>query len=260
VKVLGEKRKLRTRAVLLVVWILLLVLSMFFLSILASLFASDPQGESISSLSWAGYIISRTTNAKVEVTAINASWAVPTIKASAGAGYSSVWIGIGGQLEKTLIQVGTEQDVTNGQETCYAWYELLPRFAVRLNTTAVSPGDVMVASISLVDSATNLWSIQISDITTMQDFRTTVVYNSARSSGEWIMERPTITNKLTTLADFGKVSFTGCHLNANNISGSISKFYFSRMEMTNSQNVQLTSVSSLTANGTSFTTSYIPVH
>ena len=259
-KVLGEKRRFRTRAVLLaIVWILLLVLSLFFLSILLSFFASNPQGESVSSLSWAGYTISRTDNAKVEVTAISASWIVPTIKASQSSAYSSVWIGIGGQFEKTLIQAGTEQDVTNGQKTYYAWYELLPSFAVRLNNIIVSPGDVMVASIILVDSATNHWSIQISDTTTEQAFNTVVIYNSTRSSGEWVVERPTVNNKLTTLADFGKLTFTGCNLNANNISGSISKFYFIKLEMTNSQSVQFTSVSSLTVNGTSFFISYIPV-
>ena len=258
--VLGERRRLRNRAVfLVVVWILLLVLSLSFLSILLSLFASNPQGESISSLSWSGYIVSRTTDAKVEVTAINASWVVPAVNAYEGTSFSSMWIGIGGQLEKTLIQVGTEQDVTTGQGTYYAWYELLPSYAVRLNTIFVSPGDVMFASISLVDSATNQWRIQINDTTTGQNFSTTVIYNSARSSGEWIMERPIIASRLATLADFGNLTFTGCYLSANNISGPISKFYFSRLEMTNSQNVQLTSVSSLTANGTSFVISYVPL-
>jgi hypothetical protein len=259
VKVLEEKRRLRTRAVFLaVVWIILLVLSLFFLSILTSQFASNPQGESISSLSWAGYIVSRTTDAKAEVTSISASWVVPAVKASEDPSFSSTWIGIGGQLEKTLIQVGTEQDATTGQGTYYAWYELLPSYAVELNIT-VSPGDVMVASISLVDSATNHWSIQISDTTTGQDFSTTVVYNSTRSSGEWIMERPTVANKLTTLADFGNLTFTGCYLDANNISGAISKFYFSRIEMTSSGNVQITSVSPLTANGKSFVITYTQV-
>jgi hypothetical protein len=118
----------------------------------------------------------------------------------------------------------------------------------------------MVASISLIDSATNLWSIQLSDKATGQDFSTTVFYNSTRSSGEWILEKPTISNKLTDLADFGNVPFTGCYLTANNISGSINTFHFSRIEMTNSQNVQLARVSALTASGTSFIVSYIPVH
>ena len=248
------------RAVFLViVWILLLVLSLSFLSMLQSLFANNPQGESISELTWAGYIVLRTSNAKAEVTAINASWVVPTVNVYAGISFSSMWIGIGGQSEKTLIQVGTEQDVTTGQGTYYAWYELLPSYAVRLSTLFVSPGDVMFASISLVDSATNQWSIQINDTTTGQAYSTTVTYNSARSSGEWIMERPTINNRLTTLAGFGNVTFTDCYLNANNISGSISRFYYTRIEMTNSQDAQLTSVSSLRVNGTSFVISYIPV-
>ena len=50
----------------------------------------------------------------------------------------------------------------------------------------------MTASINLVNSDTNRWSIQISDASTGQAFSRNVVYNSTRSSGEWIMERPTI--------------------------------------------------------------------
>jgi hypothetical protein len=88
---LQEKRKFRTRAVfLIVVWILLLALSLALLSILLSLFASNPQGQSISSLSWAGYIIAKNpANPQLEVIAINASGIVPKINTSAGDGYSS---------------------------------------------------------------------------------------------------------------------------------------------------------------------------
>jgi hypothetical protein len=261
VKFLAEKRRFRTRAVILaLVWILLLVLSLFLLSALLSVFLHNPQGESISSLSWAGYIISKAANDKAEVTAIGASWAVPAINASAGDGYSSVWVGIGGSLDSTLIQAGTENSATNGQDTYYAWYELLPNFAVILNTMTISPGDVMVASIRLLDSTTNQWSIQISDTTTGQDFSKTVVYNSTRSSGEWILERPTTNNQITPLADFGNVKFTNCYLTENNISGSIGKFYYSRLEMVKNNNVQLAAVSNLTDNGTSFAISYVPKH
>jgi hypothetical protein len=251
---------LRRRAVFLVlVWVLLLVLSLSFLSILLSLFINNPQGETISSLSWSGYVVSKITYAEVEVTSINASWTVPTVNASAGDDYSSVWIGIGGQLDSTLIQVGTEQDVTLGQASYYAWYELLPSYAVALDTTTISPGDAISASLNLIDSATNQWGIQLSDMTTGQSYSTTVTYNSTRSSGEWILERPTIKNKLTTLPDFGNITFTNCHLNANSMSGAISKFRFTRVKMSNSQNVQLASVSYVTDNGTSFTVSYVPI-
>ena len=253
-----EKRKFRTRAVFLIlIWVLLLVLSLSLLSILASLFISNPQGQSVSSLSWAGYIIEKNSNSHFEVIAVNASWIVPQVNASAGDGYSSAWIGIGGQLDKTLIQVGTEHDVVNGQETYYAWYELLPSFAVRLTSIAVSPGDTMIASINLVNSDTNQWSIQISDATTGQAFSRNVVYNSTRSSGEWIVERPTINNQISTLADFGNITFTGCHVNVNNVTGPIAKFSFSKIQMANSQNAELASVSALTAGGSSFTVSYL---
>ena len=144
-----------------------------------------------------------------------------------------------------------------GRSTYNAWYELLPSFAVQLTSIAVSPGDTMIASINLVNSNTNEWSIQISDATTGQAFSKNVVYNSTRSSGEWIVERPTINNQISTLADFGNITFTDCHINVNNVTGPIAKFSFSKIEMANSQNAELASVSDLTAGGSSFTVSYL---
>ncbi len=190
---------------------------------MASLFASYPQ--SVSSLSWAGYTIERNSNSQFEVIAVNASWIVPKVNASAGNGYSATWIGIGGELEKSLIQVGTEQDVINGQDSYTVWYELLPSFAVRLTSIAVSPGDTMIASINLVNSGTSQWSIQISDATTGQVSSQNVVYNSTRSSGEWIVERPTINNQVGTLADFGNITFTDCHVNVKQSYWSHSQFF-----------------------------------
>ena len=253
-----EKRKFRTSAVFLIlVWVLLLVLSLFLLSILASLFANNPQDQSLSSISWAGYIISRSSSPKFEVNSINASWTVPQVNASIGDGYSSAWIGIGGQLDKSLIQVGTEHDVINGQDVYTAWYELLPSFAVQLGTITVSPGDMMVASINLVNSVANQWNIQISDASTGQTFSRNVAYNSTRSSAEWIVERPTINSKISTLADFGNITFTDCHANINNVNGPIAKFSFSKIVMVNSQNTELSSPLALSADGSGFTVRYL---
>lgn len=252
-----EKKQFRNRAIILVlIWILMLALCLSFLSVLLTIFRSDPQGETLLSASWAGYLVSRNTNANIQVTAINGSWTVPAVNNSVAAQYSSTWIGIGGQLDNTLIQVGTEQDTSGGNATYYAWYETLPGFSVRITTMSVSPGDVVVASLRLVDSATNRWVMQISDATTGQSFGKTTVYNSTLSSGEWIIEKPTVGNSLAHLAAFTTFNFTGCHLIANNNSGSISKFYFSRMEMTNALNAQLTSVSNLT-DGENFSAKYL---
>ena len=71
------------------------------------------------------------------------------------------------------------------------------------------------------------------------------------------MERPTINNQTSTLPDFGNITFTDCHVNVNNVTGLIATFSFSKIQMTNSQNAKLTSVSALTAGGSSFTVSYL---
>ena len=251
-----EKRKFGFRVALLsVIWVLLLVLCLAMLSILAAFYATNNQG--ISSLSWAGYTIEKNSNPHFEVIGVNASWVVPQVNASAGNGYSSAWIGVGGELDKTLIQVGTEQDVVNGQASYSAWYELLPSFAVRLTSISVSPGDTIIASLNLVNSGTNMWSIQISDATNGQGFSKNVVYNSTRSSAEWIVERPTVGNQTSTLSDFGSITFTGCNVNVNNVTGSITKFAFSKIVMTSGPSTKLAAVSALTVKGTSFTANYL---
>ena len=251
------KKRFRNRALLLAaIWIILLLVSLTFLSILLSFFAHNPQGEMIYSQSWSGYIISKANNPKLQVTFINASWVVPAVNATSSPQYASVWIGIGGQLDTTLIQAGTEQDSSNNQTAYYAWYELLPSYSVRIDTVSISPGDVVDASLRLVDSTANRWNIELSDSTTGQYFGTTVNYNSTGSSGEWILERPTVNGALTNLADFGTAAFNGCYLAENGSLGPIKSFYFTRIEMTNSVSTPLTSVSNISA-GDAFRIKYV---
>ena len=131
-------RKIRRRVILLlVVWLILLVATLSFLYALESVFNGSPEGRTIVSLSWAGYIVSKNFNSQLGVTGIEASWVVPHVNASAGDGFSSAWIGIGGQTDKTLIQVGTEHDSLDEEGAYSAWYELLPSFAVRINEVTV---------------------------------------------------------------------------------------------------------------------------
>lgn len=251
-------RKIRRRVIfLLVVWIILLLATLSFLSALVTIFNNSPDSRTIVSLSWAGYIISQSSNTKLEVTTIEASWTVPQVNASAADGYSSAWIGLGGQTDKTLIQVGTEQDLLGGQETYTAWYEILPNFSVTIPSLTLSPGDSIAASITLIESGSNTWNIQLSDITNGQVFNKNVVYNSTRSSGEWIIERPSINNQISTLCDFGNVPFSNCQINVNNVLGSIGNFTYSKIQMTNQQAAQLASTSTLSADGSRFTVNYV---
>jgi hypothetical protein len=251
-------RKIRRRLIVLsVVWIVLLLTMLSFLSTLETIFNSNPEGRTIESLSWTGYIISQNFNSKHGVTSVEASWTVAQVNNSVGDGFSSTWIGIGGQTDKTLIQVGTEQDSTSGQENCLAWYELLPSYSVPINGLIISPGDRMDASLNLVDSNLNVWNIQLRDNTNGQNFNLNVDYNSTLSSGEWIVERPAINGQISTLCDFGAVPFSNCHITVNKVQGSIDNFTYTKIKMTNQLNTPLATVSGLSTDGTSFTANYI---
>lgn len=239
------------------VWVMLLVLAMSSLTYLSLLFSNNPESHNIASLSWAGYVIANDfLTSEFEVVAINASWIVPTVNASAGNGYSSTWIGVGGQLDTTLIQVGTEHNVVNGEARYNAWYEMLPDFAIKIEDMTIRPQDTIMASITLVNPEIDQWSIQIRDVTYGQGFSKNVIYNSSRSSGDWIAERPTVNRQISVLSDFGNFTFNDCYVTINDATGHIGNFSYSKVDMINHQNFKLASVSSLGDDGSSFTVSY----
>ena len=237
------------------IWILLLASSLYLLRVLLAAFVNNPQG--LISADWSGYLVTSSGNSQGEVVGINASWTVPRIGVFSSDAYSSAWIGIGGHSEKTLIQTGTEQDSVNGQEYYSAWYEMLPANAVRINTISVSPGDVMTASINLVNSDTHQWAIRIYDVTKGQGFYRTFIYNSSRLSAEWVVERPHVNNQITSLANFGTIKFNSAYAKIGDTVATIGDFRYSQVIMTTDLSLQLTSVSSLGNDGGSFNVTYL---
>jgi hypothetical protein len=130
---------------------------------------------------------------------ITGDWTVPTASQhGSGDESSSDWIGIGGGCidagctvgDNTLIQTGTEQDVSGGQASYSAWWELVPAPSIAISGITVHPGDHMHASVAEVVADSNLWSIQLQDVTTGQSFSTTVPYASTHATAEWIEETP----------------------------------------------------------------------
>lgn len=221
-------------------------------------FFSGPSNPSLISTDWAGYVVvSDYSNPQPVVIGVNGSWNVPTVTVSQSDEFSATWIGIGGYLEETLIQTGTEQDSINGIAEYSVWYELLPNDSITITTMDVSPGDKIQASIKLVDSATNEWLIEIADATTEQKFSGSFFYDSSRLSADWIMERPLVNNIISTLADFNTVTFTDASATVDNKVGTISGFPFAQIILHNRQNAELVTVSSLSSNGSSFTVNYL---
>ncbi len=246
------------RLFLILLWIVMLAASFFLITTFLNTFFSNPSTPSLVSLDWSGYVVvSDFSNPQSVVIGVNGSWNVPQVTVSQADKFSAAWIGIGGYLESTLIQAGTEHDSIDGTSVYSVWYELLPNESITIDGMNVSPGDGIQASIRLVDSVTNKWSIQIADVTTNQAFTQNVFYNSSRSSAEWIVERPYVNNTLSSLADFNTVTFTGASVTMNNSAGTISNFPFSQVIMHNRQNAELVTVSRLSSRGSSFTVNYL---
>jgi hypothetical protein len=211
---------------------------------------------------WAGYVAaSNLFFPQPTVTAVSGSWTVPTVKDIGTDAYSSVWVGVGGQFDTSLIQVGTEQDYVNGAQAYSAWYEMLPNNLVPINSIHVSPGDQMQASISLADPNTNTWTISISDQTSGESFQQNFQYTSQKLSAEWIVERPQVNNALVNLANFGSVTFSNCQATISGRTGGITSFSDNRIFMQpqslNNQSILLVDVSGVTSGGTQFSVNYV---
>jgi hypothetical protein len=102
-------------------------------------------------------------------------------------------------------------------------------------TNPVDAGDSMSASVSF-SASTGEWTLTIDDSTRWSAaYSTTISFATpARSSAEWVVERPEIcvrTCSLTSLADFGSVSFSNASTTTTNSSGSISANPYAAIEM-----------------------------
>lgn len=215
-----------------------------------------------SSSNWSGYADYGTT-----FTGVSGSWTVPTLTCSGNATtYSSHWIGIDGAASGTVEQDGTEADCVGATPVYDAWYEMYGDaqvnhgYEVQLGTGSnpVAAGDPMSAHVSV---ANDVWTLSISDGSASHGwtFSTTVTFAASSSSAEWVVERPEIcssTCSLTSLANFGSVTFTTASATTSAGSFPISAFSYYDIEMVNGSTVDALP-SGLSANGTSFTDTWL---
>jgi hypothetical protein len=235
----------------------LLIASLTILSSVVTPFLKTLQTESLVSLDWGGYGVSSSVLfPQAVVSSVSGSWTIPPVAVTGSDSFSAAWIGIGGQTDSTLIQVGTEHDSIGGQAVYTLWYEMLPADSISIPNINVSPGDEIGASITLLSGSTNTWQIAIQDVTTGKGFSQNFAYNSTRLTAEWIIERPTVNNQLSTLANFGSVTFTNANAKLDATIGTISSFPNYEILMENRQNTQLVTVSNLNRDGSSFTIGY----
>ncbi len=254
----SQPKKWKTNALILtVIWVVLLVASVTVLSSVVRPFLRSLQTQNLVSSEWAGYSVSSSTLFQhPHVVAVSGSWVVPAVSVSEANTYSAAWIGIGGQNDETLIQVGSEHDSINGEAVYALWYELLPNYSVPIPDIKIAPGDLLTASVILVDSQANNWTVRITDQTTGQTFQKNFIYESTQFTAEWVMERPKVNNRVTTLADFGSITFMDAKAQIADKVGTIGDFPNYEIAMQDSTGA-LVEVSDLHSGGSSFTISYL---
>jgi hypothetical protein len=168
---------------------------------------------------WSGSVVF-VPNAGDSFKWIEGRWTVPNPYPSTSDGnwdYASEWIGIDGDRSGDVFQAGTETTVLYVGGTtlrdCYAWWEWVPAYEMRIPNFPVAPGDVMWCLLC-VNSPTegtiflrNVSGGHSTWFTVTAPPETSLVGNSA----EWIVERPTVNGSLSRLADYGLVYFDEGH-------------------------------------------------
>jgi hypothetical protein len=162
----------------------------------------NPRINANQSSNWFGYNQGSIEQGGKLFNSITSNWTVPkaTQHTKGQAEYSATWIGIGGGCvdanctigDATLIQTGTEQDVSSSGSPSYsAWWEIIPAPAITINMKIV-PGDRMYASVAEAVPFSNVWTITLKDLTRNENFSQTVPYSSSHLTAEWIDETPLI--------------------------------------------------------------------
>jgi hypothetical protein len=180
----------------------------------------------VTTSSWSGYAVT----AAAPYTSASATWQVPNVSYDGGNtpyGYEYVfnWVGVGGDGDGTLIQLGTESVVsTAGAVSFYTWYELYPAVTEPAGLT-VKPSDIVTASLQCTAACspaqTQTWQLTISDDTTGAAWTQSFQYQSSMASAEWITEPPYY-NGFLPLADYDQATFDPVEANGTNPNLSLS--------------------------------------
>lgn len=216
-----------------------------------------PQNTQESS-NWAGYIVTPTSD--TDYTSVSGSWTVPNIPASRQNAVAAEWIGLGGVNSSDLLQIGTVEQIENGQPTAEIFWEKLPDTAQ--NVMSVPIGSTINASIS--KSSDSMWDLTFTVNSSGSETQTktiSVTLDSSyeqgiKTSAEWISEDPSNTSgQLYPLADMGIVKYQSAAINSQPINAAGNNVQ--PVAMVSSNKTILISPSTLGTDNESFTTTCI---
>ncbi|AGK95790.1 G1 family glutamic endopeptidase [Clostridium pasteurianum] len=209
------------------------------------------------SSNWSGYIATPTSNSGY--TSISGSWTVPNISESQRNAVAAQWIGLGGVNSTDLLQMGTMEQIENGQPMAEVFWEQLPD--VSQNVMSVPIGSIINVSISNSSSSSSIWNLTFTvrtpgGKTQTQTIPVTLDSSYAQgigTSAEWISEDPSNQNsQLIPLANMGIVKYQSALVNGqplNALGNNVQP-----VAMVSSNGTVMISPSELGTDGESFTT------
>lgn len=191
---------------------LLLVVSVFvfFLSVnkqclaVAGEVETHAQADTLSGISnnWAGY-----EAVDGVFMGVGARWQVPKLARGTVSSTYAVWVGMGGEFEHDLIQVGIRAKEGGRKGVVYTvWYEMFPDKPHAL-PLSIAPGDLVRAAIMPKD--TKNWIIAFENSTKKKKTSISILKKKSFQSAEWTVERSSLVGG--GVSDFGyfdKVVFT----------------------------------------------------
>ncbi len=212
----------------------------------------SPVSGGYQSSNWSGYM-----SANGKYTSVSATWIADNPKGNGTTTTAdATWVGIGGITTSDLIQVGTNNTVSSsGQVVVQAFYEMLPNVSTNIPSLTINPGDTINASVT--EDGTNVWVIDISDMTSNTSFTKTVSYTSSNSSAEWIEEDPSYSNgSLVPFDNFGQVDFTNSKTIDNGVTDNLTQVSAQSITMVNSSGQAEATPSVIASDGTDFNIYY----
>jgi len=176
---------------------------------------------------WSGYAVT----ASAPYSSASATWQIPSVSYDGAPNPPSNeeaadnWVGIGGDGDSTLIQLGTSGTVfTNGATSYGAWYELYPAGAVGISNN-VKPGDIITASLQCTaacsPSSVQTWQLTLTNTKAGWTWSQSFQYQSTMASAEWILEAPQV-GGIVPLPDYVRTTFDPVAANGQNPNLSLS--------------------------------------
>lgn len=228
---------------------------------------SNAASVSTTSTNWSGYVSALNLNKPVpfSVSKVSGSWLVPSLKASAGDTWCSIWVGIDGAGSPSVEQLGTEHDVSGGKPNHYAWFEMYPQGSNQIVGFPVEVGDSITASVTYVPlsnilpATSDLFIMQITNNTKKLYSIIPMVtqMNMQRVCAEWVVEAPYM-NAILPLSNFDTAFMFDCSCTINNVAGSINNpaWNYESMTMLDPKGVLKAVPSLLSADGKSFSVAW----